>query len=293
MIAISISSIQRTAGASPSTVFRARWKLASGFAVPKTRFMSSRKRGRFQRAGIALTESDFPQPDIPIIRSPFGTGSPASTASLVKRCLPLPEPVLEVLEPADVVEREAGRDVLEDPRLPGGLLLLGEELVERRLVEPRGPGEDLREDVLQLVERLAPEDRDHPVGVDGREPPFAEVPLPEDGDRVPDLRLVRQVVVDEEDLLVQVLRQEEPRRDHHHELPLPLQLPVGVPELPDDVGPLRRGGQGGPSSGRSRARSPAGRRRGPAGGPACRPGRPASPVQPSTHVQTANGTGFS
>ena len=185
-----------------------------------------------------MTERDFPQPDIPIIRSPFGTGRPASDRLPREEVLPLPEPVLEVLEAADVVERDARRDVLEDTFLPRGLLLLGEDLVERRLVEPRGPREDLREDVLQLVERLAAQGRDDPVGVDGREPRLAEVPLAEDGDRVPHLRLVRQVVVDEEDLLLQVLGQEEARRDHHHELPLPLQLAVGVPELPDDVGPL-------------------------------------------------------
>jgi hypothetical protein len=130
--------------------------------------MSRRKSGRFQSAGIVLTESDFPQPDIPIIRSPFGTGRARLDRLAREEVLPLPQPLLQVLEAADVVEREPRRDVLEDALLPGGLLLLGEELVERPLVEARRPGEDLREDVLELVERQAAQDGDDPVRVRGR-----------------------------------------------------------------------------------------------------------------------------
>src|SRR5450759_3276886 len=53
MIAISISSIHRSAGDSDSTVWSARWNVCSGLSVPETRFMSRRKSGRFQSAEMA------------------------------------------------------------------------------------------------------------------------------------------------------------------------------------------------------------------------------------------------
>ena len=86
--AFSISSIHRTAGATDSMVFNARWKASSGepYMPEKTKFMSRRNIGMFHSDEIVLTARDLPQPEIPIIRRPFGTGTPASTASRVNMC---------------------------------------------------------------------------------------------------------------------------------------------------------------------------------------------------------------
>ena len=156
VIAISISSIQRSAGESDSTVRRARSNVCSGLSVPKTRFMSRRKSGRFQSAEIALTESDLPQPDIPIMRMPFGIGIPASSASFVKRFLRLTSHSLRFSSPPMSASEKRGRHELEDAVLAGGLLLLGEDLEVAGLVEDLAPREHLRDDVLGLVRASGP-----------------------------------------------------------------------------------------------------------------------------------------
>src|SRR5664280_3456026 len=111
VIAISISSIHRSAGDSDSTLWSARWNVCSGFSVPKTRFMSRRKSGRFQSAEMAFTESDFPQPDTPMSRMPFGTENPEQTFHRALQSVESLSPALlwiDEIEMAITGGREAG-----------------------------------------------------------------------------------------------------------------------------------------------------------------------------------------
>ena len=81
----SISSIQSTAGAADSISRRALSKVASGLAwrFPCTMFMSSRNSGTRQVSATTLAQRLLPQPLTPMIRMPFGIGSPASSVFCV------------------------------------------------------------------------------------------------------------------------------------------------------------------------------------------------------------------
>ena len=157
-----------------------------------------------------------------------------------EECLSLPEPVLEVLEPADVVEREAGGNVLEDPRLPGGLLLLGQELVERRLVERLARGEDLRHEVPDFIGgQPAHRERESTHGgfvdLDREAAPQMRV------EHLRDFGVVGQFILDDVDLLLRLLRERQARRNEE-DVPAPvLQRPVEVAYAPHDLGPPDRG----------------------------------------------------
>ncbi len=220
VIAISISSIQRSAGERDSTVRSARSNVCSGLSVPKTRFMSRRKSGRFQSAEIALTESDLPQPDIPIMRMPFGNRHSGVERFLREEGLALDEPFLEVLEPADVGEGEARRHELEDAVLPRRLLLLREDLEVPGVVEDLAPREHLGDDVLRLVRGQALERHRELLRVGLGEALLPEEALAEVAEEDEDLGLVRQVVVEDVDLLAEVVGDDEPGR-HEDEEPAP------------------------------------------------------------------------
>src|ERR1019366_1411816 len=123
---------------------------------------------------------------------------------LREKVLALHEPFLEVLEAPHVREGEARRNELEDAVLAGRLLLLGENLEVGLVVENRPAREDPRNDVLRFVLRQALERHGESFYVRVREALLAEVALPEVTQKEKDLALVREVVVKNVDLLLQV-----------------------------------------------------------------------------------------
>ena len=77
------------------------------------------------------------------------------------------------------------------------------------------------------------------VGID--EALLAEEALPEVGEQEEDLGLVRQVVVEDVDLLPEVVGHDEPRRHEDEKAPAAAQGPVGVPQPPHDLRPRQVG----------------------------------------------------
>ncbi len=89
--ALSISSIQRIAGATLSAVWMARRMFSSlePTRLPNIRPMSNRSSGSFQRLDAALAQRLLPQPCTPSSSTPLGAGRPNCAARSLNAGAPL------------------------------------------------------------------------------------------------------------------------------------------------------------------------------------------------------------
>ena len=153
--ALSISSIQRIAGATLSAVWIARRMISSldPTRLPNTRPMSNRKSGSFQRLDAALAQRLLPQPWTPSRSTPLGRGQAELSGPLAERRAPLVQPFLEVLQARDRRESLLALVILEHPALADDLLLLAENDADVVGVELAVEHQGLGEDVLGLFQR--------------------------------------------------------------------------------------------------------------------------------------------
>src|SRR5262249_48344264 len=165
-----------------------------------------------------------------------GGGAGGGGGERGERPPPLGAPALGGVSPADILEREARRHELEHALLPRHLLLLGEDLEERALVEGLPRGEDLGDEMADLVGgQAAHREREPPHrGLVDREAESAVQVRVEDAR---DLAVVGQLVLDDVDLLLRLLGYREPGRDEQHVLSAVLRGAVEVTHPPDDVRP--------------------------------------------------------
>ena len=169
--ALSISSIQRIAGATLSAVWIARRMFSSldPTRLPNIRPMSNRSSGSFHRLEAAFGAQALAATLHAQQQDPSGAGRPNCAARSLNAGAPLLEPVLEVLQPGDVGELLLALVVLQQAALADDLLLLAEDDADVVGVELAVDDEGLGEDVLRLLERQPARGVDQPLAALGVE----------------------------------------------------------------------------------------------------------------------------